>query len=260
VLSPGTDAPRDFEVKSKIKNLPQQITFSTYFRMFDDFYDEENDKHRFWKFGQTTLWKMPSWSFDPTEVDSLIDRVKGGGSLILDLRGNGGGYVETMERVTGSLFDRDVKIADVKSRKKTEISKAKSSGKSAFMGKIVVLIDSQSGSASEVFARLIQIEKRGTVIGDVSAGAVMQSIMHTGEIGTMSVVPFGVSVTNADVIMTDGLSLEKVGVVPDELILTTGADLAAKRDPVLARAVAILGGTMSAEDAGQLYKYYWKQD
>ena len=137
---------------------------------------------------------------------------------------------------------------------------AKTRGKAGFSGKLVVLVDSESGSASEVLARLIQLEQRGKVLGDISAGAVMQAKHFSEQMGTNSIVPFGISITNADVIMSDGKSLEHVGVVPDELILPTAADLAARRDPVMARAIEILGGNTTPEDAGKYFKYYWKKD
>lgn len=54
--------------------------------------------------------------------------------------------------------------------------------------------------------------------------------------------------------MSDGARLEKVGVTPDEIVLPTGADLATGRDPVLARAISLLGGTMTAEQAGKFYR------
>lgn len=260
VLSPGQETPRDLEIKSKLAKAPQSITFTTYFRYFDDFYEEENDKHRFQLNSNVTIWRMPSFAYDPDQVNGLVDRVRKGQSLILDLRGNGGGYVKTMEELTGNFFDKDIKVAEMKGRKKMEPSIAKTRGKSIFTGKLIVLIDSGSGSASEIFARVIQLEKRGTVLGDVSAGAVMQSLQYEQEMGTQSVVPFAISITNADVIMSDGKSLEHVGVIPDELILPTAEDLAAGRDPVLSRAIEILGGKISPEDAGKLFKYYWKKD
>ena len=258
VLNPGQTSPRDLEINSETKRLPQKITFSTYFRLFDDFYDEENDKNRFVTSGGITIWKMPSFAIDPGSLEGFIGRAKGGG-LILDLRRNGGGYVESMERLVGSVFDKDIKVAELKGRKKMDPSIAKTRGANIFKGKLIVLIDSESASASEIFARVVQMEARGRVLGDVSAGAVMQSIQYAQEMGSDSVVPFAVSITNADVIMSDGKSLEHVGVTPDEQVVPSGADLAAGRDPVLARAVELLGGKLSAEEAGKLFKYYWKK-
>lgn len=260
VLSPGQETPRDLEIKSQLKRLPQLITFTTYFRLFDDFYEEENYKHRFQTVGDITIWKMPSFEYEPAQVDDLMDRAKSSRSLILDLRGNGGGFVKTMERLTGNVFDKDIKVAELKGRKPMDPSIAKTRGKAIFNGKLIVLVDGESGSASEVFARVVQLEQRGKVLGDVSAGAVMQSRAHSTDMGTQGVVSFAVSVTNADLIMTDGKSLEHVGVIPDEIILPTGADLAAGRDPVMARAVEILGGKLTSEDAGKFFKYYWKKD
>ncbi len=258
VISPGQTSAHEIEIKSLLKKRPQLITFSTYFRLGEDFYYEENDKHRLQTVGDITIWKMPSFEYDPDQVDSLMDKVKKGSSLILDLRGNGGGYVKTLETLVSEVFDRDINIAELKGRKKMDPMVAKTRGKSSFNGKLIVLIDSDSGSASEIFARLVQIEKRGKVFGDVSAGAVMQSRFTTHEIGQNSVVTFGINISRADVIFSDGQSLEHIGVTPDVLILPTGADLAADRDPVLARAIEVLGGKVTPEEAGKYFEYYWK--
>jgi carboxyl-terminal processing protease len=134
---------------------------------------------------------------------------------------------------------------------------AKSRGHEVFSGKLVILIDSRSASASELLARVVQLEKRGTVIGDQSAGAVMESIHYDHKIGLDTQVLFGASVTEADLVMTDGKSLERIGVIPDERIIPTGADLAARRDPVLAHAVEVGGGRMDPVEAGKLFPYEW---
>jgi C-terminal processing protease CtpA/Prc len=124
---------------------------------------------------------------------------------------------------------------------------------------VIVLVDSDSGSASEVFARVMQLEKRGTVIGDRSAGAVMRSIYRNYEMGTERVVFWGANITNADVIMSDGASLERTGVVPDELMLPKPADMAAKRDVVLARALELAGTNIDPAKAGSLFPVEWKK-
>lgn len=137
---------------------------------------------------------------------------------------------------------------------------AKTRGKEAFAGKLIVLIDSSSGSAAELFARVVQLEKRGTVIGDRSSGSVMRSRHHGHQLGLDTVVLYGVSITDADIIMTDGKSLERVGVVPDELKLATPADIAAKRDPVLAYAASLAGVTLTPEKAGSFFRIEWRKE
>ncbi len=93
----------------------------------------------------------------------------------------------------------------------------------------------------------------------MSAGAVMQSMYYPLRLGVDQVVSFGPSITNADVIMADGKSLEHVGVTPDELVLPSAADMANKRDPVLARAAAIVGVNLDAEKAGSLFPIEWRK-
>jgi C-terminal processing protease CtpA/Prc len=88
-----------------------------------------------------------------------------------------------LQRLLGYFFDHDVKICDVKRRKETKELTAKTRGSNPFSGKLIVLIDSKSASASELFARVIQLEKRGTIIGDRSAGAVMQSRGYYHKVG-----------------------------------------------------------------------------
>jgi len=207
--------------------------------------------------GDTLVVAMSSFG-DPAQIARFMKKARGYKNLVLDLRGNGGGLVVTIDMLVSWCFDREVKIGVEKTRKGEEPETAKGR-KDAYTGRIVVLIDSRSASASEVTARVMQIEKRGTVIGDRSAGAVMTSMVFSHTLGQDlygigSVAFFGTSITVADFKMSDGGTLEKVGVTPDETVLPSGADLAAERDPALARAITLLGGTMTAEQAGKFYR------
>jgi C-terminal processing protease CtpA/Prc len=216
--------------------------------------------HRYLELGNDFfIWKMPEFDLDKDRVDSLADKFRKRKGLILDLRGNGGGALETLLRLLGNLFDHDIKVGDFKGRKDQKPAMAKTRGSNAFAGKLIVLIDSDSGSAAELLARVVQLEKRGTIIGDVSAGAVMVARHFSHETGIDVIVPYAVSITESDMIMADGKSLERVGVTPDEIKLPTAADLAAQRDPVLAYAASLLGVEMTPEKAGSYFPIEWRK-
>jgi C-terminal processing protease CtpA/Prc len=82
----------------------------------------------------------------------MIDKARKHKALIIDLRGNHGGLEETLKSLVGSILDHDVKIGDLISPENAKSMTAKSKGKNSFTGKLIVLIDSESASASELFA------------------------------------------------------------------------------------------------------------
>jgi len=222
-------------------------------RESEDEYSKLRRQRYYEAFENTLIWKLPAFALSPNEVDEMIGKIKKRQALILDLRGNGGGRVDMLVRLISHFFSEDVTIGERKERKKSETELAKTVGKNPFQGKLIVLIDSNSASSSEIFARVMQLEKRATILGDVSAGAVMTSIHYPHEVGMDIVAPFAVSVTIADLIMKDGKSLEHTGVTPDEKILPTAQDLANRRDPVLTRALKIFGIEQTPEQAGALF-------
>jgi len=216
------------------------------------------ERQRWVEFGDVLLiWRMPAFNLNQEEVDTMMDKVRKYKALVLDLRGNPGGAVKTLQRVIGSLFGHDVKIGENKRRKESKELIAKTRGSHAFDGKLAVLVDSQSASAAEILARVVQLEKRGTVIGDRTEGAVMESRWYGHQQGTDTSVFYGAFITDADLIMTDGRSLEHTGVSPDEIILPTAADLANDRDPVMSRAAELLGARLGPEKAGKLFPLEW---
>jgi C-terminal processing protease CtpA/Prc len=206
--------------------------------------------------GDVAIWKLQRFNLDDGEIIRTIRTVDKHKTLILDLRGNPGGYVDTLKMIVGSLFDKDIKIADRVTRKETKPMVAKHRG-NPFDGKLIVLVDASCASAAELMARVVQLEHRGTVIGDNTSGKVMESLHYSEEQNGGTVFAYGFSITDADLIMSDGHSLEKTGVQPDELLLPIGADLAAGRDPVLAHAAGLAGVKLDPAEAGKLFPYVW---
>lgn len=259
IQSPGDQESRELNVPSKIVRTANVTDWG---RLFVQYLRERKDvgEDRYVEVGkELMIWQMSSFSVPEGHIDEMMGKARNFKSLIIDLRGNSGGYVKTMERLAGHFFDREVKIFDEKFRKEMKVSKTKSRGADIFKGDLFVIVDSKSASASEIFARLIQLEKRGKVIGDRSSGAVMVSRYFDHQSGVGSVLYFGNNVTVADAIMTDGKSLENVGVVPDVVLLPEGADMAAKRDPALAEAAKLAGVALDPAKAGLFFPKEWRE-
>ena len=227
-----------------------------------DLDSEEEDRlgrHRFHEPNDDVIiWKMPLFELDQDGLASKFSKVKNRKALILDLRGNSGGYVDCLERMAGYFFDSNIKLADRRGRKEMEPMIAKSQKEKAFKGQLIVLIDGLSASAAEVFARVVQLEKRGIVIGDRSSGMVMQSRYHPLQVGVQRALGFGITATEADVIMADGKSLEHVGVTPDQWFVPTPQAMKDNLDPVLSHAASLVGVTLDPKAAGKLFPFEWK--
>jgi C-terminal processing protease CtpA/Prc len=265
VVEPPQGERRELTVEAKVHEGKTVIDLQT--GMASDRYDLIREaqtlarlfRHRYYEFDKVMVWKMPQFDLSDPEVDQLMDKARKREALVLDLRGNGGGNESTMLRMLGNVFDHDVTVGELKRRSETKPIVARTRGKAAFGGKLIVLIDGASGSAAEIFASVIQTEKRGTIIGDRSSGQVMRSKSYEHQLGQNLLVYYETSVTDADVITAGGKSLERVGVSPDERLLPTAGDLAGERDPVLARATALAGMQLTPEKAGTLFPVEWRK-
>jgi carboxyl-terminal processing protease len=245
-IIPGQPVVRRSDFMTWLRSNHKQVNPSRFYRVSD----------------QLLLWKLHDLMVDPSDLDEPLNKVRPFPNVVLDLRGNPGGQERALEKLVGAFFDHDVKIGDRKQRMKSEPWIAKSRGKKSFDGKLIVLVDSRSSSAAEIFARIVQLEKRGVVLGDRSSGAVMEAkyYVHALPLDATNVTQYGVEVTIGDLIMGDGKSLERVGVTPDERITPSVSDLAAGRDPVLARAAEIAGAKMTPEGAGKVFPLEWPKE
>ena len=264
LLQDEAGAQRQVDVAAKIQQH-KRITDLTFSGSGEDIFDlireSETEEHlmraRFAEYGdQLITLKVPEFLFSQDEVQNMIGRARKYPNLIIDLRGNPGGSVDTLKYLAGGVFDKQVKIADRVGRKETKPEVAKS-WHNPYSGKIAVLVDARSASAAELFARIIQLEKRGTVIGDQSSGSVMEAKHYDEKMGSDTVIFYGASITEWDLLMSDGKSLEHRGVMPDEVVLPGAHDIASGRDPALAYAAQTLGVKITPEVAGKAFPYEW---
>jgi carboxyl-terminal processing protease len=154
-------------------------------------------------------------------------------AMILDLRYNHGGTAESLAQVAG-LFAPGAAILRRGNADHIRIDHA-AAMTIRHGGPLAVLVGPYSASAAELFAALVQDDHLGIVVGDTTAGRVTAGVEHR--------LPDGgtLMVAEEDVRTGHGTRLEGRGLMPAYPVTLSAADLRAGRDPVLDRAVQLLG-------------------
>ena len=153
--------------------------------------------------------------------------------MILDLRFNGGGFLEGAVDLT-SMFLKQGKVVSVE-RRNAALQQYYVSGRPTLPDlPLVILINEGTASASEIVAGALQDHRRATIIGETSFGK--------GTVQEVVDLPDGASlrVTIARWLTPSGRDLSKEGVQPDIVVERTREDMEAKRDPQMDAAIAEL--------------------
>jgi carboxyl-terminal processing protease len=170
---------------------------------------------------------------------TLLDADPAG--LVLDLRGNPGGFLDTAIDVTSQFLPRGTLVMKEQFGDGREIEYDAHSGGLATDIPLVVLINQGSASASEIVAGAIQDQARGLVVGETSFGK--GSVQHWHELSGES---GAVRVTIARWYTPDGRTIHEQGIAPDVAVPLTEDDHAAGLDPQLDAAVEQLLATTGA--------------
>ena len=264
VAAPG-QSPRDLVVKSHLTTLPETVnefTRNDFIRQalrLREGYELTTKTRTADASEKVMVWKMPEFNLREQEIGRLVDSARHHDVLILDLRDNPGGGNEPLRWMIGAFFDHDVTVGDVIERKGKKPMHISSRGNKAFSGRLLVLVNSRSASAAEIFVRTVQLQKRGMVIGDKTAGHVGRAEHFRFQETGKGFFWCAMQITTARLQMPDGQDLEGTGVTPDLRILPTPSDLASGRDPVLAAAVSLAGVPMEPDKAGMLFPTVWER-
>jgi carboxyl-terminal processing protease len=150
--------------------------------------------------------------------------------IIIDLRGNPGGFDGVGQALAGLLVDKQTSLGTSRMRKGYE-NYTVYPQKNPYMGPVVILIDSMSGSASESFAGGMQAIGRAVVVGERSGGADLGAAIDTLPTGALLLYAY------EDFVTPNGISLEGRGVIPDIEVKLTRQALLNNSDPQLEAAV-----------------------
>jgi len=155
--------------------------------------------------------------------------------LVLDLRGNPGGYLEAAIDMASWFLPAD-KVVVYEAKKGDEEKDYRSKGYDIFTDnlKMVILVDRGSASASEILAGALKEHGKAILVGEKTfgKGSVQELISITPETS--------LKVTVARWLTPDGHSLSGDGLEPDFKVLITKEDVLAGKDPQLDKAIEIL--------------------
>ncbi len=156
----------------------------------------------------------------PRDLDEALKKLekKGMRSLILDLRNNPGGLLETASDVAERFLPKDAVIVSIKSRVPEENGIFRSSGNFTVKDyPLAVLVNGGSASASEVVAGAIQDNKRGVILGGRTFGKA--SVQTVAPLKDGSAIRF----TSAYYYTPGGRLIKKEGITPDVIVGSNGS-------------------------------------
>ncbi|MDR1223331.1 MAG: S41 family peptidase [Tannerella sp.] len=117
------------------------------------------------KTGYIRLSRFAASTVEEFEKAFLDLKKKGMQNLILDLQGNGGGYLNTAFVLSDEFLDRDKLIVYTEGHRQPR-SDANATGRGVFEnGKLIILVDEYSASASEIVSGAVQDWDRGVIVG-----------------------------------------------------------------------------------------------
>ena len=171
-----------------------------------------------------------------TLVQSFANEIlnKGTQKIILDLRGNGGGYVSAARDLLSLWLDGDkVLIQKSKFSVVDDITYALKN-KALFANlKTVVLVNGNTASASEIVAGALKDYNKATIVGETTYGkGVVQSMLNLSSGTTLKV-------TSAHWYTPNGNTINKTGIEPDHEVVNTYDDINHSRDPQMDKALEI---------------------
>ncbi len=180
----------------------------------------------------------------PEETRQAIQKLEkdGAQAFVLDLRSNPGGLLHASIEIARMWLPSGTIVRTVDRTGESKISNANQ--QAITEAPVVVLVNSDSASASEILAGAIQDNERGVVIGEETFGKAFVQSVHSLSDGS------GIAVTIAHYYTPNGTDISKKGIEPDIPVEISPAEqsqlddhpssLATTKDPYYQRAVSLL--------------------
>lgn len=174
-----------------------------------------------------------------TELNDVVSKLvlKQPRGIILDLRNNGGGYLEVAVDVLSEFLSGQRTAVIIRERNGSKEDQKLTNGK-ARLDKVplVVLVNHGSASASEIVAGALQDHKRATVLGEQTYGK--GSVQEVEPLQDNASLRYTVALWFTPL----ARSINKEGIVPDRVVKIDESDVKKGRDPQIDAAIQYLKG------------------
>lgn len=186
---------------------------------------------------KTAILTITRFDTDTGEIVRKIVRnefsQKGINKVILDLRGNGGGYVSAAGELLSLWIDGQPILTQRGKSGKDEITYANRGGALLADTPTIVLTNGTTASASEIVAGALKDYNKATIVGETTYGkGVVQTLLNLSG-NTL------LKVTTARWYTPKGTSINGEGIKPDIAVERTYEDINKNRDPQLDKALSM---------------------
>jgi len=193
--------------------------------------------------------RFSRWSLTlAARAASAVEELHDTPGLIIDLRNNPGGAVPAVNMMLARFFTQKTELGHTTTRSGApvallwgavqiiELNREVSGDPHAYQKPVVILVNGQSASGSELFAGSMQAVGRAKVVGEPSCGCLLGFLGYAR-------VPGGADLAYSEVgfVLSNGKRVEGEGVIPDDPVPPTLSDLRLGRDRALEEAQALLG-------------------
>lgn len=151
------------------------------------------------------------------QYQSIVEHIKAQKCLIIDLRNNMGGSLETAIKILQDLMPAGTIVS--LQNKNEDLIKYESDGKNCYNGKIVVIVNENTASAAEVFAAALQDNGFAMLIGENTYGkGVVQTVYKLLD-GS------AIKLTTGEYYTPNGRTIQGIGIQPDIIIINNQNDV-----------------------------------
>jgi carboxyl-terminal processing protease len=184
-----------------------------------------------------TIAYVRLYGFTKHAANEVLDGIKGLGpavrGVVLDLRGNEGGYADQAVRLLSSFIHHKVVAVSVDGNGKRDPQRTDDRVALLHLP-LAVLIDQGSASSSEIVAGSVRDFGIGRLFGERTGGALAGAEFFALGDGS------GLEITEAYVLGPESERIDGIGVPPDDHVATTAVELSAGHDPAVDQAVRYL--------------------